>query len=280
MNEVMSLDEYRELGQSYIDRLKLMTYPAGVRMIKKGDTIPEGLISPLQIFGSEVCLCTLVTHCRTMGFNFQITGDDLACKAISLYLGFEKLNDMDGLYKAWADYAGHKRDWEAEKASREDDAWLEYGEIESLVLSPLHAAVVEPHLVMIFCPPVILSHLILAATYDGSIIKGNFMGMEASCKEGVIRTYKTKQCQVVSPGMGDRVAGQVQDHEMLFSIPGEKLQFVYDNLLKAGGKLFEPPPFSIPHARSTLGPIKLFGEPAESEVWNALRRRFKEERVD
>ena len=96
---------------------------------------------------------------------------------------------------------------------------------------------------MIYCSPLILSHLILAATYDGENIVSNFNGMESSCKEGIIRTFLTGKCQVVSPGMGDRVMAGVQDHEMLFSVPEEKLRMVAENLFLAGNRLNDPSPF-------------------------------------
>ena len=163
-----------------------------------------------------------------------------------------------------------------EKKSRENDATLDYGEIEGIALSPLNSTIIKPDLVLIYCLPVIISHLVLAATYDGDCITSHFNGMESSCKEGIVRTYKNNQCQVVCPGMGDRVMAGVQDNEMIFSIPESKFESVLQNLFLAGKKI-NPSPFGIPHFNAELGPIKAYGKYSEPGVWQLLRKKIKKE---
>jgi uncharacterized protein (DUF169 family) len=167
---------------------------------------------------------------------------------------------------------------EAEKRSRVSDVRFKPFEFKGLVVSPLHQTLVKPDVVMFFCSPLILSHLVLAATYDGASIVSHFNGMESSCKEGIIRTYLTGQCQVVSPGMGDRVMAGVQDHEMIFSIPEERLQMVSENLFLAGNRLNDPSPFSLPHVVPTMGANKLLGNPVEPKVWPTLREKLRQKK--
>lgn len=278
----MNLDElikYQEIGKAYIEKLKLLTYPVAVRLIKPEEDVPESAIRPFQAFNSEVPACLTYTWCRRAGLSFYLTKDDIACKPIVIYFGLDELSDPEDLYKTWARKAMYKRDAAAEKASRVSDARLDPGDFKGIVISPINQTIVIPHLMMIYCSPLILSHLILAATFDGSNITSNFNGMEASCKEGIIRTYKTNQCQVVSPGMGDRVIAGVQDHEMIFSIPECEFETVLDNLFKAGTKI-PIHPFGIPHLVPTLGPTKLFGQPVEPDVWPVLRRKLKKSKKD
>ena len=227
------------------------------------------------MFGSQVAACTVYTWCRRSGFSFFLTGEDIACKPASIrYFGFEKTDNPEDVFTAWEKKGGYKIDKEAEKSSREFEATLDYGKIKGLLITPLNLTIAKPHLVMIYCTPLILSHLILAATYEGDYITSYFNGMESSCKEGIVRTYKTNQCQVVAPGMGDRGAAGVQDHEMIFSIPECKLEMVLNNLFKAGSKL-PVHAFGIPHWNANLGPISFFGKPAEPGVWDYLRKRIK-----
>ena len=98
--------------------------------------------------------------------------------------------------------------------------------------------------------------------------------MESSCKEGILRTYKTNECQVVSPGMGDRVMAAVQDHEMIFSIPESKLEMVLENLFLAGKKLTMDA-FGIPHLNPTVTMGTIYGKPPEAGVWDYMRKRMK-----
>jgi len=265
---------YHEIGTRFMDKLRLMTYPVAVRLIRPDEEEPEGSVRPLELFGSEVTACLVYTYCRRSGVSFYMTKDDIACKPIVIYFGLDALSDPDDLYKAWEMYGGYKRTMQKEKESRESDLRLEPFEFKGIVVSPLHGTIVKPHLAMIYCSPVVLSHLILAATYDGDTIVSNFNGMESSCKEGIIRTYKTNRCQVVSPGMGDRVMAGVQDHEMIFSMPEARLEPVLNNLFLAGNKISDPSPFGIPHAMPALGPNKIFGNPVEPQVWPTLRKKL------
>jgi len=269
------LKKYHETGLVFIDQLKLTTYPVAVRMITPDEQVPPGAVRPSEIFGNEVPACLVYTYCRRTGTSFYLTKDDIACKPIVLYFGLDELTDSEDLYRAWADHAGYKRDLTAEKKSRSEDARFKPHQFKGFIVSPLQETLVKPDLAMIFCSPLALSHLILAATYDGEDIVSHFNGMESSCKEGIIRTYQTRQCQVVSPGMGDRILAGVQDHEVLFSVPENRLEQVSKNLFLAGNKLQEPSPFRIPHPIPTMGSNKIFGMPVEPPVWPALRDKLK-----
>ncbi|TFG24340.1 MAG: hypothetical protein EU529_04560 [Promethearchaeota archaeon] len=271
------LEKYKKIGKELMDKLKLLTYPVAVRLVPPDEEVSTNALRPHKVFGSEVPACLTYTWCRRSGFSFFLKGEDIACKPASIrYFGLEETSNPDDVFIAWEKKAGYKRNGEAEKRSRELDAVLKPGEIKGIIISPLNLTIVKPHLVMIFCTPLILSHLILAYCYDGDHITSHFNGMESSCKEGIIRTFKTKQCQVVSPGMGDRVMAGVQDNEMLFSIPESKIELVVNNLFKAGSKL-PMPAFGIPHLNASLGPISIYGSPVEPGVWPLLRKKIKKE---
>ncbi|MBD3212864.1 MAG: hypothetical protein GF311_09670, partial [Candidatus Lokiarchaeota archaeon] len=252
----MNQEDYRNIGEQLINKLKLTTYPIAVKLSRAGEEISSNALRPKDMFGYEVPACLAYTWCRRAGMHFYLKGEDIACKPVSIcYFGLEQTSDPDDVYKAWERKAAYKKNLEMEKKSRANEETLEFGEIEGLVLSPLNSTIIIPDVILIFCSPLILAHLILAATYEGDSLISHFNGMESSCKEGIIRTYKTNQCQVVVPGMGDRVMAGVQDHEMLFAIPQSKLEMVLNNLFLAGKKI-NPSPFGIPHLNATLGPVK------------------------
>jgi len=271
------IEEYRKKGEELINKLKLTTYPIAVRLVPPGESVSTNALRPREMFGYEVPACLTYTWCRRGGFHYFLKGEDIACKPISCHhFGLEQLEDPEDVYKAWERKAAYKKNAEMEKKSRENDATLDFGEIEGIAISPLNSTIVQPHVILIYCSPLILSHLILAATYEGDSITSHFNGMESSCKEGIVRTYKTNQCQVVSPGMGDRVMAGVQDHEMIFSIPESHLEMVIKNLFQAGKKI-NPSPFGIPHFNATMGAVKTFGKRNEPGVWPLLRKKLRKE---
>jgi uncharacterized protein (DUF169 family) len=269
------LNNYKKIGKALIDKLKLKTYPVAIRMISPSEEVTSNALRPHKVFNREVPACMTYTWCRRSGFSFFLQANDIACKPASIkYFGLEKTGDSNDVYNAWDRKAGYKRNAEAEKKSRELDATLDFGEIQGFVVSPLNMTIIKPDVVMIYTSPLNLSHLILAATYDGECITSHFNGMESSCKEGIVRTYKTNECQVVSPGMGDRVLAAVQDHEMIFSIPESKLEMVLENLFLAGKKMTLKP-FGIPHMNPTVSSGTFYGKPVEPGVWEYLRKRIE-----
>ena len=270
------LEKYKKMGQEFIDKLKLTTYPVALRLVPPDEEVSTNAFRSTDVFGSQIAACIAYAWCRRSGFSFFLTGDDIGCKPASIrYFGLEKTANPDDVFTAWGKKGGYKKDKESEIKSREMELTLDYGEIKGLLITPLNFTIAKPHLVMLYCTPLILHQLILAATYEGDYISSYFNGMESSCKEGIVRTYKTNTCQVVSPGGGDRGLGGVQDNEMIFSIPECKFEMVLNNLFKAGSKLPVPTAMGIPLLNASLGPISFFGSPAEPGPWDYLRKRIK-----
>jgi uncharacterized protein (DUF169 family) len=272
------LENYRKMGEVLFDKLKLMTYPVGIKIVKKGETPPKGPFRPHEIFGDPLCTCTIGTWARRQGFSFYADKEDIHCLPSAVkYFGLREVeNHPEPVHEGWAKHAGYKVDLTADKSSRATDATFKPGEIEGIVFSPLNKTVVKPDLVMIYCPPVILGHLILAATYDGSCITSEFNGMEASCK-GIIKTYQSDECYIACPGLGDRSMSAPGDNEMIFFIPESKLETVVNNLFKAGNKLpGGGESVMIPQSIATLGSNKIYGKLPEPKVFAYIRRRFIE----
>lgn len=281
------LEKYRKMGQELIDKLKLLSFPIAIKILKNGEEMPKGtFFRPHEFFGSWIPTCTSHFWTRTSGMSFYLEGKDISCCPSSyLYYGLEECeNHPEPVYEGWARYAGFKKDLEAEKSSRSIDYTFEPGEIQGLLISPLNSTLVKPDVVLIFCMPLALGQLILSATYDGEHIQSEFNGMEASCK-GVVKAYKTNTCQVGCPGLGDRVAGNASAIDMLFFITENKLEMVVNNIFKAGSKQGRGfggvageegmGAFKIPHMVPAVGSNTIFGNVAiaDSPQWKYTRRR-------
>ena len=267
------LEKYKQLGQELFDKLKLVTFPIAIKIIKPGDEVPKNAFRPLKIFGDPVCTCISLNWVRRSGFSMYFEGEDISCgPSAFLYYGLEECErHPEPVYEGWAKFAGFKRDIDAEKRSRETDSYFKPGEIQGFVASALHTTIVKPDVIMIYCNPLLLSHLILAATYDGDCINSDFNGMESSCK-GVVRTYRTKECYVSCPGLGDRSMGGAQDNEMFFFIPESKLEMIVNNLFLAGTKAPGPNP-GMPMKLGSQGAAPIFGKQMDLPQWKYTRRK-------
>lgn len=281
------LEKYRKLGQELFDKLRLFTFPIAIKILKKGEEIPGNgkFFRPHEFFGDWLPTCTAHFTTRHTGVSFYFEGEDIECCPSSyLYYGLDECkNHPEPVYEGWARYAGYKKDLAAEKSSRATDYTFKPGEIQGFITSPLNNTLVEPDVVLIYCFPVSLGHLILAATYEGDCINSDFNGMESSCK-GVVKTYKTNQCNVGCPGYGDHVVGIASDFEMLFFIPESKLEMIVKNIFKAGskeggrgllGKAGEGATgiFKFPWGVNTIGPIKVAGQNIKPPQHKYTRRR-------
>jgi len=281
------LEKYRKMGQKIFDKLRLFTFPIAIKILKKGEEIPNKgkFFRPHEFFGDWLPTCTAHFTTRHSGVSFYFEGEDIECCPSSyLYYGLDECeNHPEPVYEGWARYAGYKKDLAAEKSSRATDYTFKPGEIQGFITSPLNNTLVKPDVVLIYCFPVSLGHLILAATYEGDCINSDFNGMESSCK-GVVKTYKTNQCNVGCPGYGDHVVGIASDFEMLFFIPESKLEMIVKNLFKAGSKeggrglgakVGEEAKgfFKFPWGVNTIGPIKVAGQNIQPPQHRYTRRR-------
>jgi uncharacterized protein (DUF169 family) len=64
----------------------------------------------------------------------------------------------------------------------------------------------------------------------GGVMDFTAAGRIGSCHEGIVKTYQTNQPQLVILGNGDRVWGGVDDNEVLFSVPINKLELLLEGL--------------------------------------------------
>lgn len=282
------LEKYRQMGQKLFDKLKLFTYPIAIKFIKKGEEMPKGhFFRPHEWFGDWVPTCTSHFTTRHSGTSFYFEGEDIECCPSSyLYYGLDECeNHPEPVYEGWARYPGYKKDLAAEHSSRATDYTFKPGELQGFITSPLNNTLVKPDVVLIYCFPVSLGHLILAATYEGDCINSDFNGMEASCK-GVVKTYKTDQCNIGCPGYGDHTVGIASDFEMMFFIPESKLEMVVNNIFMAGhkegpggrgltGQIGEEArgAFSFPCGVATVGPLQAAGVRFKPPQHKYTRRR-------
>lgn len=112
---------------------------------------------------------------------------------------------------------------------------LQSGKYSAIVVSPLAWTRIIPDLALIYCNSAQAMRLIQATVYKtGERVETPLSCLGASCIEGVLNTFLTHKAGLVVPGAGDRVFGTVQDHELAFTLPKERIKPIVDALKKAG----------------------------------------------
>lgn len=227
----------KEAGDYLYDSLRLKTFPLAIRFAANLDELPEKTRRPSQALGKRVTICQGVTMARVYGWTVGLSSEDLICVPAMIAFGFSGAQDPPAtLAKLFCDVTFSK---EAEGAEKEVSAMstLENNEVQALVLSPLQKGLYEPQTVVVYGNPAQIMRLIQAWVFmNGEKLRSQFGG-KVECTEYLIAPTQDDAPRVVIPGMGDRIFSMTQDDEMVFALPGHRLDELVEGLQQAGRKI-------------------------------------------
>jgi len=241
--------------------IRPLTFPVAIKLVESVDQFPEKTRRPLQDMGFKTNVCVGMTMARKYGWTVGIAADDNACPIAAYTYGWSESEPETK--KALIDFMvimKYSADENAARTSLEgaEQVKLAKGKYAGVVFSPLERTRIEPDLVMIFCNPAQLVRLVHGATQEtGVAVQSVLSGRAGSCTEGVLQTFKTGQPKVVLPGNGDRVWAMVQDEEIAFAIPANRLDSVIGGLeaTHQTGVRY-PIPVDVRHAPTFPGQLK------------------------
>jgi len=230
---VEGLAQYRELGKTLMDVLRLQYFPLAIRLVRDEGEFPEGTRRP-SLLKMRVTMCQGFAMSRRIGWTVGLTVDDMKCVPNLVAYGFVELEDPSAPLKAFMAMGYYETEEIARKALA-SRPMLEPGKYKGIVVSPLAWTKVEPDLVMVYCNSAQAMRLIQATVYKtGEHVTTPLSALGASCIEGALRTFLARRPGLVVPGPGDRFFGATQDDELVFTIPREMISGIVDALRKAG----------------------------------------------
>ena len=118
----------------------------------------------------------------------------------------------------------HVRTLEAAKNLANKFPRLEYGKCVGIVSAPLKTANFEPDLVVIYCNSAQLRSLLAGIKYKEGEQVTSTLEPGSACVQSTVPVVRTGKCQVAVPCGGDRKWALAQDNEMIFTVPGGKLE--------------------------------------------------------
>jgi uncharacterized protein (DUF169 family) len=218
---MLNLTMYRGYGEELDRRLRLKTYPLALKLLKKGEDIPEGAQRPKKDLGHQLSLCQVFQMSRREGKVMAMLKEDHWCFEPVVGFGLGKPPDyfMQGHNRYPKDVATQ----DAGRHYAEEFPRLEVGKYIGIVSAPLNATNFEPDMVMIYCDSAQLCLLLLGREYkEGYNLKCAISG-HAACVYGVVPVLQSGECQVSVPCRGDHYRAMAGDEEMIFTVPREKL---------------------------------------------------------
>ena len=217
-----------EKNQKYCDvigsKVKLITKPVAMKLIKSEDEIPEGF----NLIDEKVRHCEMVRK-ASLGSKFYSTIEEQMCLggagAIGLMEMPEKLANGEKYYSL-----GRFKDLETAKSLTsklsivEDKHW-------GMLYAPLDEADFKADVIQIITEPVGGMKLAQSIVYaSGEKINPNFAGIQSLCGDAFANPYIEKGVNFTLGCDGSRKAADVKDNEMAIGISADKIDEVISGL--------------------------------------------------
>lgn len=238
-----NLSVLHRYGEELEKALELRTFPLAVKLLEREGDIPEGATRPKRDLGYHLSLCQAFSLSRMKGMSIAELKEDMWCHEPVIGLGMAEPPQYYLEGNTRLQY--FKTPEEAVNSVRQSPR-LPVGKYVGIVSAPLKTANFEPDLVIIYCNPAQLSQLILARRFVSGGKMESFasaLTSGAACVFATVPVIQSRQCQLTLPCSGDRRNALAQDDEVVFTIPGEKLDAIAERITQIDFKLRFATPF-------------------------------------
>jgi uncharacterized protein (DUF169 family) len=197
--------------------LRVDTQPLGVRLLRPGEPLPEGVRVQSEALGEHWIVCQSIGVARRYGWAVAVGRQDVVCPLAAVAFGLRRPSER--LAAGEAALGMYCEDPEAAKRMEEAVWRLEPGTTDRICVAPLAKATFTPHVGVVYGNSAQIMRLVNAALFRrGGRLQSTTQG-RLDCAELVIQPYLTQEPKVVLPCNGDRVFGMAQDTEVAFGFP-------------------------------------------------------------
>ncbi len=223
---------FHKYGKIIEEQLHLNSYPIAIKMLKKGEKIPEEAKSPKKDFGACMSTCQCFSLSRWNGSLIVQQLEDMWCP--EPVIGYGLVEPPQFFLEGNNRFPGGVETLEMGANWAREFPRFEVGKYIGIISAPLKTVNFEPDLVMIYCNSDELLRLLLGLAYKVSKGRDIYtrIGGHSACVYSVVSTIKKGICQVSVPCGGDRRHAGAHEDEMIFSLPKEKLKDLVTGLIK------------------------------------------------
>ncbi len=215
----MNIEETHRLGKELIEILKIDTSPVAVHLVRSDEEIPDGI----PRIDENTRHCQMVDNVRRVGSHFYSVLEDQMCKGGAAVMG---LTDMSPKLKSGEVYYNlkHFQSLDSAKTTMEKVPMVEANSIKAVIYSPLEKTTFKPDVILIITTPKRIMELSQALLHrSGGRVNAGFAGKQSICADGVAFPYITGEAGVTIGCSGSRKYTNIQDEEMIMSIPADML---------------------------------------------------------
>ena len=217
--------EYEDRLNQY---LRLNTFPVAVRFLRSWEEMPARAKRPGKDLNNRFTTCQAIAMSRRYGWVLALGREDSSCVLGAAAIGLEKRlpHYVDG--NLCIDL--YTENLRAGRMSEESVPHLPEGKYVGVVTAPLNRASFTPDSIIIYGNSAQVMRLGQAWLWKrGGTLKSEFRG-RIDCADLAIAPVIHGEPQMIVPCSGDRIFGQVQDHEIAFSFPYSVIDEVLEGL--------------------------------------------------
>ena len=208
--------------------LRLSTFPVAVRFLRSWEEMPVPAKRPARDLNQRFTTCQAIAMSRRYGWVLALGREDSSCVLGAAAIGLEKRlpyyvegNLCINLYT---------ENLRAGRISEESVPRLAEGEYVGVVTAPLNRAAFTPDSIIVYGNGAQVMRLGQAWLWKrGGTLKTEFRG-RIDCADLAIAPVLSGEPQMVVPCSGDRIFGQVQDHEIAFGFPFSLMDEILEGL--------------------------------------------------
>ena len=224
--------DYAECSRKMVEILGLKYEPVAIKLIKKGEPLPEGYQEPDK----------RLRHCQSImrakkGECLLLPADKHACPVGASALGLMPIPD-----KVASGHFHHNmgmyRSEEAAKHTMDVRPRLEPGSLAATLVCPLSKVKVAPDVIVITGTPEQVYWLLPAATSyeNGGRVTIEIAPVQGSCADSTIRPYLTGAPNASFGCVGCRKYTEIAPEEMFIGFPADKLESTLEALERLNEK--------------------------------------------
>ncbi|WP_340818764.1 DUF169 domain-containing protein [Methanolobus sp. WCC4] len=221
----MNTEDIQRLGEELKEVLNINTSPVAVHLVKSDEEIP----ADIPHIGDTTRHCQMVDNVRRLGTQFYATLEDQMCKGGAAVMG---LTEMSPKLKSGEVYynLNHFNTLESAKATMDKVPMVKANTIRAVIYAPLEKATFMPDVVLVIAKPKTIMELSQALLHKpGGRVNSGFAGKQSVCADGVSYPYLTGEAGVTIGCSGSRKYTEIQDEEMIMSIPVNMLADLVDS---------------------------------------------------
>ncbi len=210
------------------DFLRLNSFPVAVGFLESWEDMPPRTKRPGKDLGNRLTTCQAVSMARRFGWALALGAEDSSCVLGAMALGIERRLPHYTEGNLCIDL--YTENLEAGRISEESVPKLPEGKYVGVIVAPLSRAAIEPASIIIYGNGAQIMRLGQAWLWKrGGTLTSEFRG-RIDCADLAIAPVLTGKPQMIVPCNGDRIFGQVQDHEVAFSFPFSLMEEILEGL--------------------------------------------------